>query len=440
MKRIFLSTALALAMGSMASAQTVMPGHFEFGYHPAVSFPTEFSYDGKPRLMLWDSSEKSCIVYDENLNKEKGINLKNLSFDYQLEIKTEEREVKSVDETEKRDNGTWSSLEYFIEMMSNLNPGFTQDCLIFTPLADGGQRIDFDPAKTSVIYGGVPYYLEDYFGKKYPQVYYEEHDGIVNGYYVNYEITYTDWVDKGTTTENYSEELNPLMLDNINLNHNDARYPMSFYLSQTLFNSDDSYEYLVPKYKLIESNYSSDVSADYPSTSVLELTRRSVVTKASSLALCGFQVVSETGNVLQDLLFDNYLGGSYVHDPVVLTIGSNVYIAFDGNDSEGHNATVFYKLDRTTSSLQKVRTVPGGMSLSRTIANKGADIQVNFSDGNEKGSEVSVFSANGQKVKSVMVPAGQKSATFNVNGASGMYLVNRAQKGKANDTKKIIIK
>lgn len=140
------------------------------------------------------------------------------------------------------------------------------------------------------------------------------------------------------------------------------------------------------------------------------------------------------------LMFDNYLGESYVYYPVDLTIGSNTYIAFDGRDSEGQSVTIFYKIDRTTSSIQKVRTVPGGMNLSSTIANRGADIQVNFNDNNEKGSEISVFSANGAKVKSVKVPAGQKTATLNVNGSAGMYLINRAQYGKANETKKIVIK
>ena len=94
----------------------------------------------------------------------------------------------------------------------------------------------------------------------------------------------------------------------------------------------------------------------------------------------------------------------------------------------------------TAITSWKVRTVPGGMNLSSTIANKGADIQVNFNDNNEKGSEIIVFSANGAKVKSFKVPAGQKTATFNVNGSAGMYLVNRAQNGKANETKKIVIK
>ncbi len=169
----------------------------------------------------------------------------------------------------------------------------------------------------------------------------------------------------------------------------------------------------------------------------MELTRK---TLESNVALVGFQVVGENGNILKDLSFEDYIGDRWINDGAVVTIGTNVYLAFYGHDLDGKQATVFYKIDRTTSSIQKVRTVPGGMNLSSTIANKGADIQVNFNDNNEKGSEIIVFSANGAKVKSFKVPAGQKTATFNVNGSAGMYLVNRAQNGKANETKKIVIK
>lgn len=439
MKRIILSTALALAMGSIASAQTIIPGNIEFDYSPSVSFPTEFSYDGKPRLMLWDDSdEKSWNIYDENLNKVKTIKMKSLSFDFQLDVKTEEREIKSVDVVADREGSTYSYNEF---LMNNkiLSPGFSEDCLFFTDLGNGDQRVDIDFSKLRDFSGpSIYYFLEDYFGEKYPLRYLIKHNDEVTWHFVDYEVSYTDWVDKGTVTESYSKELRPLRLENLNLNNNDTRLYMRFYLSQTLFNSDESYEYLVPKYKLVEGTYSGDLSVEDPSR--IELIRSSVVSKEASLALCGFQVVGEDGNVLQDLMFDNYLGGSYVNDPVVLTIGSNTYIAFDGRDSEGQSVTIFYKIDRTTSSIQKVRTVPGGMNLSSTIANRGADIQVNFNDNNEKGSEISVFSANGAKVKSVKVPAGQKTATLNVNGSAGIYLINRAQYGKANETKKIVIK
>ena len=449
MKKVLFSAALALAMGSMASAQTAT-GRFEFSSVDRMSFsvPKEFSYNGIPRLVLScdDSSEKSFQIFDENIEKVKTIRLAQTSFDYQLAYQIEEREVKSVDEKVRSESGTYNSLEEFIQHESMLNPSFTADVLIFSDMGNGDRRVDFDFDKMEDRYGDKRFFHQEYFGSKYPLLYGIEHDGKFTLYRVLYTVAYTDWTDKGEKTEDYSESVYPLQLVNVNLNQDANRASEYFYLSQTLFNEDEGYEYLVPKYKLVEESVpgsiSSDISTIYPGVveEPIELTRKTLVTKASNVAMVGFQVVGEDGTVLQDLDFDGYLGGSSVNRTAVITIGSNTYLAFDGYDSGNKSATIFYKLDRTTSSIQKVRTLPGGMSLSPAVANKGTDIHVNFGDGNAQGSEISVFSANGTKVKSLMVPAGHKYANFQVNGSSGVYMVNRTQKGKANDTKKIIIK
>lgn len=275
-----------------------------------------------------------------------------------------------------------------------------------------------------------------------------EHDGKFSLYSVSYTVSYTDWVEKGEEVENNSFTVKPLQLGNVNLNNDVTWATEYFYVSQTLFNEDEAYEYLVPKFKMVEASAGGSTGATMSDSSTgsssleenMELTRKTLLTKESNVALVGFQVVGENGNILKDLSFEDYIGDRWINDGAVVTIGTNVYLAFYGHDLDGKQATVFYKIDRTTSSIQKVRTVPGGMNLSSTTANKGADIQVNFNDNNEKGSEIIVFSANGAKVKSFKVPAGQKTATFNVNGSAGMYLVNRAQNGKANETKKIVIK
>lgn len=447
MKRIILSTTLALAMGNIISAQTIA-GHFEFGYDDRMSFsaPKEFSYNGVPRLILssGDKSDCSFLIYNENIEEEKNIKLNPSTFNYQLTYKVEEREAKRVEATEKMRFKGCGSLDDFIRSFADSNPTFKEDDLKYTTLENGDRRIDYDYSKCNLTppFGNSWFFGEEYFGRKYPRFYFIEHDGYVTMYYVRYTVTYTDWVDKGEAIESKSFTIYPLRLINVNLNNDANRASEYFYVSQTLFNGDAAYEYLIPKYKMSEKGFpGQELIEDVNSgEETIEMTRKTVLTEKSNLALAGFQVVGENGKVLQDLTFDEYLGESSLDDAVVLTIGSNTYLAFDGRDSEGNNATVFYKIDRTTSSIQKVRTVPGGMNLSSTIANKGADIQVNFSDNNEKGSEISVFSANGAKVKSVKVPAGQKTATLNVNGSAGMYLINRAQYGKANETKKIVIK
>lgn len=442
-------------MGNTTSAQTIT-GNFDFTHDPnchmSFSVPKEFSYKGAPSLILSNgsNSDYSFQVYNENIELVKSIKLNPSTFDYQLTYKVEEREVKSVDEKDRQEDRTYDSLDAYVKDASFLDPSFTTNALIITNLENGDRRVDFDFDKMSGWTGTSRYFNEGYFGKKYPWVYGIEHDGKFSLYHVLYTVSYTDWVEKGEETESNSFTVNPLKLASVDLNNNAGRASEYFYVSQTLFNEDEAYEYLIPKFKMVEASTGGPTMSEDSSTGSgyleepIELTRKTLLTK-ESVALVGFQVIGEKGNVLKDLSFEDYLGGSSIWDAAVVTIGANIYLAFDGHNYEDNNyevndATIFYKIDRTTSSIQKVRTVPGGMNLSSTIANKGADIQVNFNDNNEKGSEISVFSVNGAKVKSVKVPAGQKTASFNVNGSAGMYLVNRAQNGKANETKKIVIK
>lgn len=93
-----------------------------------------------------------------------------------------------------------------------------------------------------------------------------------------------------------------------------------------------------------------------------------------------------------------------------------------------------------TSSIQKVKTAPSTMKLSPTVVNSGSTINVNFSDGNDKGSDLVVVSTFGAAVLSYHVPAGQSSTKIQANISAGMYCISRLQKNKAAETKKIIVK
>ena len=73
-------------------------------------------------------------------------------------------------------------------------------------------------------------------------------------------------------------------------------------------------------------------------------------------------------------------------------------------------------------------------------SNSGSTINVNFSDGNDKGSDLVVVSTFGAAVLSYHVPAGQSSTQIQANISAGMYCISRLQKNKAAETKKIIVK
>lgn len=103
-------------------------------HHFSFSVPKEFSYNGSPRLILSSGihDDYSFLVYNENIEQVKSIKLNPSTFNYQLTYKVEEREVKSVDEKDRRETHTYNSLDEFIQQESCFDPSFTPAALIYT--------------------------------------------------------------------------------------------------------------------------------------------------------------------------------------------------------------------------------------------------------------------------------------------------------------------
>lgn len=171
----------------------------------------------------------------------------------------------------------------------------------------------------------------------------------------------------------------------------------------------------------------------------VEVKRSTVLSEKDKLALVGFQVVSEDGSIIKDITFDNgFQANSAPHYVFIITIGEKTYMAFEGHENET-SCTLFYKIDRVTSSINKVRIAPVQMSVSPTIVDRGIPINVTFVDGNADGSTIQVYSNNGIRLGSSSVPAGLSQTQIRVEGAAGMYHVIRTS-AKGKDSQKIIVK
>ena len=97
-----------------------------------------------------------------------------------------------------------------------------------------------------------------------------------------------------------------------------------------------------------------------------------------------------------DITFDSGFEGSLYFNPAfVITIGDNVYLAFDGYYNNT-SSTIFYKIDKgIADKIQKVKIAPSSMRISPTVAKSSSTINVTFNDANEKGSDIVVVSASG---------------------------------------------
>ena len=441
-----LYTIIAMAALATTSAAQSITGRFEFGYadRAALSVPKEFSYGSVPYLVLVDNNDQNNIqVYDENLDVVKTIAMKeSMPFNYQLTCQAETREVTAVNETYKNSYCSYESYEAFIQRESLVDPYFNESCLIIKDFGDGTRKITVDYTNSGYTTNRQMYFAYDYFGMQYPKVYFIENSEGLTGYRVEYAVEYSEWQATGTTVNDYSADQDRIRLCNINLNNGDGRANSYFEVSQTLFNSDEGFEYILPKYKLsangnVGGSYVINGGGD---TEQITTQRSVVISEQKELALAGFQVLSEDGNVVSDITFDGDFEGSIDLDcAFVITIGNTTYLAFDGY-SNGQSSTIFYKIDRSTSSIQKVKTAPSTMKLTPPVVNSGSTINVNFGDDNVKGSDLVVVSASGAAVQTYHVPAGQTSAQIQANTSAGMYCISRLQKNKAAETKKIIVK
>ena len=432
------------ALATTSAAQTVTD-RFEFGYadRVALSVPIEFSYQSVPYLVLENNNEQNSVqIYDENLDVVKTITLKeSIPFNYQLTCKYETRDVNAVKEMYRDAYCNFVSYESFIQTEKNYDPTFDESCLIVTDLDDGTRKIAVDYTNSQFVTNSQMYFAYDYFGMKYPKVYFIENSEGVTGYRVGYAVEYSEWVAAGTSVNDYSANQSRISLCNINLNNGDGRATTYFDLSQTLFNSDEGFEYILPKYKL-----SANGNIRFPEITGVEepekiTTQRStIISEQKKLALAGFQVLSEDGNVVSDITFDGDFEGSINLDyAFVITIGNSTYLAFDGYCND-QSSTIFYKIDRLTNSIQKVKMASATMKLSPNMVNSGSTINVNFGDANEKGSDIIVVSASGTVVRTYHVPAGQTSIQIQANSSAGMYCITRLQKNKIAETKKFIVK
>ncbi len=438
------------SLAQMSFAQKTTPGTFNLprsttgeNYNSMV-IPKEYAYNNKPLLTFTDKKNSNHImVYDENIELIKSFDIDNdKEFNYTLTYQKESRDVK-VAEADRSTSDVHKSFSEWLEQ-EKYKDVLLEQALIIKKQENGDSIICFDYSKSSYSYtsNSEMYFGYNYFGMKYPKFYYLASNGLMYQCRVSYTATYSEWKPTGETEEvSYSKKQPHISLYNLNLDNGGGTNGTNgtyFEISQTLFNQDEDYEYLIPKYALVNSDgSSSDITADYSTTyEDIVITRSTITSDKSLLAMVGFQVVSSSGNIVKEINFDD---GFYIVNTnrgfALLTIGGNRYITVSNGEE-----TLFYKVDNQSTDIMKVKSTQGSMFLETTVTGQNSTINVTLGDANEKGSDIMVTSASGMKINSVNVPAGQTDTQMSINAPSGMYCVSRIQNGKVKDSKKVMVK
>ncbi|MBQ8452811.1 MAG: hypothetical protein IJ539_03420 [Prevotella sp.] len=180
-----------------------------------------------------------------------------------------------------------------------------------------------------------------------------------------------------------------------------------FYLSQTLFNNDEKFEYIT----LIE-NESGNCS--------------------------GLQIRSETGEVLSTVTFNNAFSWCNLQ---VFKIKSKMYLFVVGEVAEHEYLTYIYRIDKETSTVQKVKTVEG-INIMPRMPKRHEVVTVELDDVSDEAREIQVVNGAGQMVDRIIVPAGQKQVQLNsAHMSPGINIINvKGSDNKAASSQKIFVK
>ncbi|MBQ8046347.1 MAG: hypothetical protein IJ196_00240 [Prevotella sp.] len=446
MKRLsFLPLMAAYALAS--TAQITTTGQADLGYpsHNAISIPKEFCHTGMPLLTLYDNSdEENLLIYNEDLELIQTVKRgQEHTFDYRLTYQDEEREVEKVVISDEHEECLYLTFDEWTARQAATDPSFTASRLTITTESDGDSLITYDLSSNPYLPIEQLYFNYNYFGKQYPRLYWRCKNGQMYSCRASYSVAYTEWHTTGTHSENMQETLHALLLCNINLNHGDGRSDCYFEVSQTLFNDDDEFEYIIPRYAMSAKGSGNSDIHDEPydpsGEETIELKRKIVISEQPFLALTGFQIVDTSGKTVKELLFDDGFEASISpHYAFVITIGTKTYLAFEGYKDE-QRCTVFYLVDRSTNSIKKIETAPAQLSVTPIIAPKGTAINV-YLDGNQaKNSEIIAYSATGAQIKRIAVPAGQASTQLSI-ATPGLYTIIQQQDNSIKASRKIILK
>ena len=209
-----------------------------------------------------------------------------------------------------------------------------------------------------------------------------------------------------------SEEPIPFTVKNLNSNSSD--YTM--YLTQTLFNDDEKYEYIVSVPQ--KNQYGYDYSA-------------------------GLKIMSDDGSILQTIMFPENVTGYFDTGIKLFIIGSSKYLeGGDYEDADENEYMNLYKINKDAKDPSKVSiaTAPMRVSVSPRMASRNQDINV-VAEGNGV-REVIVTNAAGQVVYSTKVAAGENNVRISSRRlSSGLNVVSvKGADGKEENCKVIVKK
>ena len=264
---------------------------------------------------------------------------------------------------------------------------------------------------------------------KYPTYYFYLENGKLYEERVNYNTRYTgEWKkEKANVYPTDEKEVIDVNFRNDDMDLPERSDDYTPLLSQTLFNDDADYEFLVVKY-VVKAGEPRETDEDGDGDIDHRVTYHSTVPDS-------WEIVSENGTTLGSVKFD-YISsndGDY-HYAYLHLFKGKFYL-----ESRWHD---YYRIDKgSSSSLQKV-AMPAGMKMFPTIARPSDEIAIEFEASADNAVRtLSVTDAAGRTVEQrTVAPDATRIAVSARRLHAGTYIFTLTENGKQVDNGKIIVK
>ena len=365
----------------------------------------KFSYTGKPQITVVDKETNTASIYDENMNLVKKVSYKkNLPL---TKTVTEERSIIPGEyvETVVDEHQAW------------ISNGL--DDVIATASSQGCES----HTKKGNVHTFVPIELPEGEGEYYKFVY-TEGDEFYMLYTIRRFPKYSDWkVTEERTEEGYWYDEQYIC----NYDADIVADTYEFFLTQTMFNNDDKYEYVSPVYEMDTEGYTNEVDFAWNGNEQIAIKR---TTQYQSQAM-RFDVMSEDGNVIMSI------PGNYID--FFFLFGGKVYACVEEYTPDGDKES-FYAIDSQTNAIQAVSA--DFVKIFPRMAGRGESITVETAtEAAGQRREVVVTSMDGRIVSRVAVPAGETVTRISTSRmAGGVYNFTVYAGGKKIENGKIVIR
>ena len=253
----------------------------------------------------------------------------------------------------------------------------------------------------------------------------KEREGITTAYEIKYNGRWTERKvyddEQSTNPEGLAVWSNKLSDGNEN----------GIYITQTLFNDDEEYEYIMPimkqyNYVSYEQDRDYDGDIDY-------------IEEKYEYYLIGFNIKSSSGNTLQTIKMGNDQTIDYLY---LIIINDKKYLGVATMDIDDHfsnDELICYPIKPNSTGINPLGA-PMKIKVSPRMADRSQSFTVELDGESNAEREVVVVNSAGQTVWKQKVPAGQRTVTIGATRLGKGVNVVRVNGGKGVESCKVIVK